>query len=680
MKGYLFLTAFGTIFLVAVLETAAGKRFRDVFTHYHPGKLSSSLHSSHLAGWLSDKNVWNEQLYPHWKKNDVQWKSCWKGGKVVAHLGNDGPTLVRANITFSLVLKLPRCQKEDDSGDIIYDLNCKNVSSFFPGQYVYNWTSWIDDYGWFNCTKFSKCSVFPDGQMFPRQLDWRRRNFVYIWHTQGQYYQRTGGTSMTLSINTTNITLGDHMMEVFVYRRDHHRRKYIPVAMASDPYTVTDHIPIYVQISQKYNHNTTDNVYIKDLNVIFDVKINDPSNYLKNAAISYSWKFGDGYESLSKSLTVIHNYTKTGQFNPKLTVKAIIPVSCDSIPTTLSPTTEPTAKTEWTPTTEPTTTIKPPTSTKQIITTEPTATTEPTTTTKPTIMTEPTTTTKLTTMTKLFTSPEPTTTIKLNTTADPLTTPEIITATESSVTAEWNSTTTLSLATSPDPTNGSSTTNGTNSPLQLVKREASSISCNLYRYGYFETNITVVDRLVAIRIARMSNVQISTGFLQNSTVDFVVTCEGSIPTDVCTVIADRSCMVPQSIICDPVKTADTCNLTLRRSFNASGVYCVNITLKDSTSLAVASTLVLIGDSIRTSTGVQGVLIFATCLVVLIIGVACFLYKRYKEYTPIVRQAKDRNKHLVVNSGNASVYFSKLNTTLLFGDDEKSPLLKNTTLI
>ncbi|XP_069772159.1 protein QNR-71 [Narcine bancroftii] len=652
MKGHVFFILFGTIFLVAVLKTTTGKRFHDVFTH--GSKLSSSLDSGHLAGWHSDKNVWNDQLYPHWKKNDVRWKNCWKGGKVVAHLGNDGPTLVRANMTFILVLKLPRCQKEDDSGDIIYDLNCKDVSSIFPGQYVYNWTSWIDEYGWFNCTRFSKCSVFPDGQMFPRQLDWRHRNFVYIWHTQGQYYQNTGGMSMTLSINTTNITIGDHMMKVFVYRRDHHRRKYIPIATASDPYTVTDRIPIYVQITQKYNHSTTDKVYIKNVNTIFDVKVNDPSNYLKSAAISYNWEFGDGHESLSKSPTVIHNYTEAGHFNPKLTVKAIIPVSCDSIPTTLSPITEPTIKTEQTTTAEPSTTTKPATTTK------------------------PTTTTEFTTS-MLSTTSEPTTTLKLTTTTKPPTTLELTTTNELSTTVGWNSTT-LRPAPTPDPTNGSSTTNSTDSPLQLVKREASSFSCNLYRYGYFETNISVVDGIVAIGIARMTNIQISTDFQQNSMVDFAVTCKGSVPTDVCTMIADRSCMVPQSIICDSVEAADTCNLTLRRSFNASGVYCVNITLKDNTSFAVASTLVSIGDSNRTGPSMQGVLIFGTCLVALIIAVACFLYKRYKEYTPIVKRMKNRSKQLMVNNSNASVYFTKLNNTLLFGNDEKSPLLKKTAII
>lgn len=53
----------------------------------------------------------------------------------------------------------------------------------------------------------------------------------------GQYYQKTAGSSATVSINTTNIALGKHLMEVLVYRRGH--RTYVPVATASAPYVVT---------------------------------------------------------------------------------------------------------------------------------------------------------------------------------------------------------------------------------------------------------------------------------------------------------------------------------------------------------------------------------------------------------------------------------------------------------
>uniref|UniRef100_A0A4W3JQR0 Glycoprotein nmb n=1 Tax=Callorhinchus milii TaxID=7868 RepID=A0A4W3JQR0_CALMI len=441
-------------------------RYRDVLTHGRK-LFFTSRHSIHLPGWLPDSNSWDDQIYPSWRKNDIRWKHCWKGGKVVAHLTNDGPTLVGANVTFAVMLEFPKCQKEDDNGDIIYDSNCKNASSFFPGQYVYNWTSWIDDYGWFNCTKFTKCNIFPDGHPVPRHTEWRRKNFIYIWHTQGQYYQQTGGSKMMLSVNTTNITLADHMMELSVYRKNHHgKNKYIPITTASDPYTVTDKIPVFVTISQKSKCKNDENVYIKNLKMIFNVKIQDPSNYLKKAAITYRWNFDDGNESVSKVRTTTHNYTMLGQYTPTLTVEAIIPVPCSSIKTTtMSPTT-----------------------------------------------------------------------------------------------------------TTPNPTSGR---------IKIVG------ICKMQQKFF----LSLSDGILEMKIVQMTSVQVATQPLANSMVDFVVTCNGSIPTDVCTVIADKSCMVPKNIICDPIKAADICHFTLRRGFNQSGIYCVNITLSDNTSLAVASTLV-----------------------------------------------------------------------------------------
>lgn len=70
-------------------------------------------------------------------------------------------------------------------------------------------------------------------------------------------------------------------------------------------------------------------------------------------------------------------------------------------------------------------------------------------------------------------------------------------------------------------------------------------------------------------------------------------CPISLPTDACTVIADPTCQVLQSEACDPVDLADECLLTIRRGFNESGTYCVNITLADAASLALTSTLVSI---------------------------------------------------------------------------------------
>lgn len=52
--------------------------------------------------------------------------------------------------------------------------------------YVYNWTSWMDDYGFGKCPDLKRCNVFPDGKPFPQSNDWRRRSYVYVWHAMGR--------------------------------------------------------------------------------------------------------------------------------------------------------------------------------------------------------------------------------------------------------------------------------------------------------------------------------------------------------------------------------------------------------------------------------------------------------------------------------------------------------------
>lgn len=53
----------------------------------------------------------------------------------------------------------------------------------------------------------------------------------------GQYYQKIGRSSATFSVNTANISLGEHVMAVHIYRRGH--SAYVPIARASAVYLVT---------------------------------------------------------------------------------------------------------------------------------------------------------------------------------------------------------------------------------------------------------------------------------------------------------------------------------------------------------------------------------------------------------------------------------------------------------
>ncbi|XP_040208792.1 protein QNR-71-like [Rana temporaria] len=565
-----------SVWLISAAQ--AGTRFQDMSEFGRTGHDNRLVH-----GWSPASSSWDDELYPAWKSGDPRWENCWRGGKVVARLTSDSPALIGSNVTFSVALQFPRCQKETEDGDIVYQRGCANAS--FSDQYVYNWTKWVQFCNEGNCS-FS--NQFPDGRPFPHHHDWRHHNFIYIFQTLGQYYQMTGRSSVVLSINTTNITAGAHMMEVTVFRRGNQR--HYPVAKASGLYIVTDQIPFYVNISQKNDKNSSDHIYIKDSPVSFDVKIHDPSHYLNKSILSFNWTYGDGNGSfVSNNPVSTHTYTLLGNFSLNLTIKAAIPGPCQPVtPTTRAPTTQ-----------------------------------------------MPTTTTPHTTT---------------NTTGNITEVPPFITGTFPLTTEEQN-------------THAIPTTHST------VLTTTSVPGCFIYRYGYYNANITVVDGILGMNIIEMNTIQVPSQ-ADNSVIDFVVSCEGSMPTDACTIVSDASCMIPQNMVCDPIPASDQCLLTLRRTFAEPGSYCVNITLSDDASLALASTLVYVDAGSGTKTTSVVLAIFG--LVVLVAAVAgVLLYRKYKEYKPI-RNATDGS-----GGSQISVYFRQVKDALLHGNhNEYDPLLKN----
>ncbi|NXW36023.1 QNR71 protein, partial [Phaetusa simplex] len=115
--------------------------------------------------------------------------------------------------------------------------------------------------------------------------------------------------------------------------------------------------------------------------------------------------------------------------------------------------------------------------------------------------------------------------------------------------------------------------------------------CHIYRNGYYRNGISVVEGILEVNIIQMTSIQMTESRAENALVDFVVTCQGSLPTDVCTVVSDPTCQVSKSVVCDPIVITDECLLTVRRAFEEPGTYCINITLGDDTSQALASALI-----------------------------------------------------------------------------------------
>ncbi|XP_004676828.1 PREDICTED: transmembrane glycoprotein NMB [Condylura cristata] len=543
----------GFLLLAARWPLDAAKRFQDVLGNERPS--SYMMEHSQLNGWSSDENEWNEKLYPVWKRGDSRWKYSWKGGHVQASLTSDSPALVGSTISFVVNLVFPRCQKEDADGNIVYEENCRNDTGPSPEQSVYNWTAWAEDSDWGNGSSRGHHNVFPDGKPFPRPPGWKKWNFVYVFHTLGQYIQQLGRCSARVSINTANVTLSPQVMDVTVYRR--HRRTYVPIAKVKDVYVVTDQIPVFVVMSQKNNQNSSDETFLRDLPIMFNVLLHDPSHFLNESAIDYKWNFGDNTGLfVSNSNTWNHTYMLNGTFHLNLTVQATVPGPCLSpsagpplVPTSLGPTSD--------------------------------------------------------------------------------------------------------------------------NPWEL--KEHPDENCQIIRHGYFTARITIIEGILGVNIIQMTDVLMSMPQPDNSLVDFVVTCQGTIPTEVCTIISDPTCQIIQNTVCDPLDIGDSCLLTVRRAFSRSGTYCLNLTLSDDASLAFTSTLISIPDRDTASPlrMANGALVSIGCLAIFITVIAFFMYKKHKEYKPIENSAGIEFKGKSLN-----IFFSHAKAVFFPGHKEKDPLLKN----
>uniref|UniRef100_A0A2I3M842 Glycoprotein nmb n=1 Tax=Papio anubis TaxID=9555 RepID=A0A2I3M842_PAPAN len=130
-------------------------------------------------------------------------------------------------------------------------------------------------------------------------------------------------------------------------------------------------------------------------------------------------------------------------------------------------------------------------------------------------------------------------------------------------------------------------------PLELS--EIPDENCQINRYGHFQATVTIVEGILEVNIIQTTDVLMLLPGPDSSLIDFVVTCQGSIPTEVCTIISDPTCEITQNAVCSPVDVDEMCLLTVRRAFNGSGTYCVNLTLGDDTSLALTSTLISVPD-------------------------------------------------------------------------------------
>ncbi|XP_048856248.1 premelanosome protein a isoform X3 [Brienomyrus brachyistius] len=293
-------TFLAAVALACILSSAAAKT-KSSFTRYRS---------------------WNSRMYPVWKNGDSRYKDCWKGGEVTFDTKNDSPTISGGKVTFNIDIRFPQNQTVQPDGQVVWAQNCTiNGTRYHQGQPVYpernttgNWSG-----------------VFPDGTPFTKVSE-KRPRYVFVWKTWGRYWQVADGPSSFLMIGTDNIAQGSYNMEVVIYHC-RGKDKFIPLGYSITRFSITDQIPFTVSLAQVNDLNQADQSFIQNRAIAFTVNLHDPSQYLKDSDVTFTWNFGDSSGTLiSRELSVTHTYISSGFFQPQVVLQASIPNAGCSTP------------------------------------------------------------------------------------------------------------------------------------------------------------------------------------------------------------------------------------------------------------------------------------------------------------------------------------------------------------
>ncbi|KAJ3585876.1 hypothetical protein NHX12_012284 [Muraenolepis orangiensis] len=544
-------------------------------------------------------------MYPIWKDEDPRYKHSWKGGRVTFNVGNDAPTLTGAKVTFTIDLEFPHGQKVQPNGEVVWSEDCiVNGTEYYASKPVYPPDNTESE------------GVFPDGVSFKKD---KNPSYVFVWKTWGQYWQVSDGPSSSLTVDTDGVPLGSYSMDIVIY---HYRskEKFIPMGYASTQFSITDQIPFAVSLDQVKDVVAGDLRFVQNRAVAFTVALHDPSSYLSDADTTFNWDFGDQSGALiSRELTVTHTYVKSGSYKPRVVVQAVIPdKACD-------------------PPVVPTQSPQPPTDLGTTVRAGVLGSAVPVRGSHEAAVLNVNMTLSDTAAEEEEASPSPPAAQEAPSHASPDLPPALLAGSATGRPNAVSRDAARKAPTSPVARVGKTLTGHQAIVAVVAKRDAGDEpsddgDCVIYRYGSFCTAIQVMEGIEKVEIMQMDNALMQT--TENHALDLRVTCQGSLPKEVCSVILDAECLRPIHSECNTVEPSGACQMVLHHFFNHSGVFCINVSVANDVSLAVASAKVSVHMVSGLSSSGSIAIVLGVLAVALTVGTVAFSYKRFKAYRPL----------------------------------------------
>ncbi|CAM9339497.1 unnamed protein product [Lampetra fluviatilis] len=573
--------------LAIVMSVVSREAFAKLTYRDAMGGLSFPSSYSPGANWMPDSNGWSDKHYPVTQMGGSI-PECWPGGSLKLTMTNDGPALQGSSLTVKTKTIFPRAMWIADDGQVRWarDLSSRGRMRVIARRRVAfalgdspdckqnnnnnnNWGPWPPDRNGNN-----SYPIYPDGMLMPQPREhYKQREFVYVWHTQGNYYQTMGGTDASVELKTATMDVGTFQIRVLVYHEGSQAGRFCPLANVSSTYTITDEVQLSINVSQSGDRNPKDNMFLVGKEVKLKATPYDPTGYLRSSNVTYTWDFGDGTvksvpgengSDKEHANPTGHTYATAGTFRVSVEVQAVIPTPCELLNATVLPDSAP----------------------------------------------------------KKFYSAEIQAVEELGETAF------------RDRQVSWLVPTGVATTASP-------------SLCQVVKR------------GRATTSVMVVEGIKKLQV-----VQTVKSTNSSSGLDILITCEGSIPTEVCTVIADELCLEIHSSSCVLFHLPYTsCALTLHQEFNTSGVYCVNITAYDDVGVSATSTKLLVAvqpePNSRYRQTVGPALLAGGALPMVLVILAVFAYKRRQRRNSTMLPCKVRaymapsSAHFITQTGRVA---------------------------